>query len=83
MFLGGLSREEANKRFWCIDRNGLLVESMGGSLRHAQLAYARPDEEVKDWYRENPSIPNLSLMDGECSLYWSGRRNVLRPCHLV
>lgn len=63
MFLGGLTREEANKRFWCIDQNGLLVGSMGGSLRHAQLPYARPDEEVKDWIKENPSIPNLSLMD--------------------
>ncbi len=47
----------------CIDRNGLLVESMGGSLRHAQLSYARQDSETADWYRENASIPNLSLMD--------------------
>nr|XP_019047815.1 malate dehydrogenase (oxaloacetate-decarboxylating) [Kwoniella bestiolae CBS 10118]OCF26745.1 malate dehydrogenase (oxaloacetate-decarboxylating) [Kwoniella bestiolae CBS 10118] len=49
MILEGLTEEEACSRFWCVDRNGLLVESMGNNLRHAQLPYARPDEEVEHW----------------------------------
>lgn len=36
---------------------------MGGSLRHAQLQYARPDEEVKDWARENPDQDAIRLLD--------------------
>jgi malate dehydrogenase (oxaloacetate-decarboxylating) len=65
MILEGLTKEQAARRFYCVDRNGLLVESMGNALRHAQLAYARPDEEVKDWLRENPEQDALWLMDGE------------------
>ncbi|WWC97724.1 hypothetical protein V866_004609 [Kwoniella sp. B9012] len=49
MILEGLTEEEACRRFWCVDRNGLLVESMGNNLRHAQLPYARPDEETEHW----------------------------------
>jgi hypothetical protein len=41
---------------------------MGDALREAQAPYARPDGEMKEWYRENSSIPNLSLMDGELAL---------------
>lgn len=26
--IDGLSADEANQRFWCVDRNGLLVESV-------------------------------------------------------
>ncbi|WVQ93380.1 hypothetical protein IAU59_000449 [Kwoniella sp. CBS 9459] len=49
MILEGLDKHEAARRFWCVDRNGLLVESMGNGLRHAQLPYARPDAEVENW----------------------------------
>ncbi|WVR09208.1 hypothetical protein IAU60_006270 [Kwoniella sp. DSM 27419] len=49
MILEGLDKDEAARRFWCVDRNGLLVESMGNGLRHAQLPYARPDAEVENW----------------------------------
>lgn len=65
MILEGLTKEEAENRFYCVDRNGLLVESMGNGLRHAQMAYARPDEEVKDWERENKEQNALRLLDGE------------------
>lgn len=65
MILEGLSKEEASKRFYCVDRNGLLVESMGNGLRHAQMAYARDDEEVADWPRANPEQNALRLKDGE------------------
>ncbi|KAG7566970.1 hypothetical protein FFLO_01229 [Filobasidium floriforme] len=63
MLLEGITKEEANKRFWCIDRNGLLVESMGNSLRHAQLSYARPDEECVGWDTENPDQKGYYLQD--------------------
>lgn len=58
MILGGLSREEALKRFWCVDRQGLLLESQGNSLRHSQIAFARPDSDIADWKLENPELPN-------------------------
>ncbi len=66
--LEGLDKTEAARRFWCVDRNGLLVESMGTSLRHAQMAYARPDEEVKGWKRENEEQEALRLLDGKLRL---------------
>lgn len=63
VLIDGLTAEEANRRFWVVDRNGLLVESMGNSLRHSQLQYARPDDEVSDWPRQNPDQDALRLMD--------------------
>ncbi|ORY29162.1 putative malate dehydrogenase [Naematelia encephala] len=63
MILEGLTKEEAQSRFWCVDRNGLLVESMGNALRHAQMGYARRDEEVRDWERANPEQDAVRLID--------------------
>ncbi|NHC40885.1 NAD-dependent malic enzyme [Bacillus sp. MM2020_1] len=40
----GLSWESANRRFWCIDRNGLLADDMD-ELYDFQRPYARPAEE--------------------------------------
>ena len=65
MILDGLDKNEAARRFWCVDRNGLLVESMGNALRHAQMAYARPDEEVREWRRENEGQDAIRLLDGK------------------
>ncbi|MBV8150827.1 MAG: NAD-dependent malic enzyme [Candidatus Eremiobacteraeota bacterium] len=48
----GLTPEEAARRFWLVDREGLLVANMP-SLREFQRAYARPAEEVADWSRES------------------------------
>jgi len=70
MILEGLDKDEAARRFWCVDRNGLLVESMGNGLRHAQMAYARPDAEVADWPRENPEQSALRLLDGGFERTW-------------
>ena len=64
VILEGLDKTEAARRFWCVDRNGLLVESMGMGLRHAQMAFARPDEEVEGWERANPEQRALRLLDG-------------------
>ncbi|MGC2382061.1 MAG: malic enzyme-like NAD(P)-binding protein, partial [Nitrososphaeraceae archaeon] len=50
---GSLSREEATRRFWCVDINGLLTESMGNRLRDFQLPYARPDSKLSNWMQDD------------------------------
>ena len=44
----GLSKEDAAKRFWCVDRKGLLTTDMGDQLRDYQVTYARPAPQ-KGW----------------------------------
>jgi malate dehydrogenase (oxaloacetate-decarboxylating) len=44
----GLDDGEAARRFWCVDRQGLLVDDMG-DLRDFQQPYARPRAEVSGW----------------------------------
>jgi malate dehydrogenase (oxaloacetate-decarboxylating) len=51
MVKAGLPREEATRRFWCIDRPGLLTDDMEG-LRDFQRPYARPVAEVAGWERQ-------------------------------
>lgn len=48
----GLSKSDACRRIWCVDRQGLL--RAGGSTRlfAHQLPYARSEEESKLWKRE-------------------------------
>jgi malate dehydrogenase (oxaloacetate-decarboxylating) len=48
MVRDGLSAEEATRRFWCVDRQGLLVDDMD-DLRDFQTDYARPRSEVASW----------------------------------
>jgi malate dehydrogenase (oxaloacetate-decarboxylating) len=48
----GLSKKEAARRFWCVDRQGLLTSDMTGQLQDYQASYARPAEEVAGWKRE-------------------------------
>lgn len=45
----GLPVEEAARRFWCVDRQGLLTTHMGAQLQDHQAAYARPALESKSW----------------------------------
>ena len=45
----GLSKEDAARRFWCVDRQGLLTTEMAGQLRDYQVTYARPAAESKGW----------------------------------
>jgi malate dehydrogenase (oxaloacetate-decarboxylating) len=52
MVRGGLSTEEAAKRFWCVDREGLLTTGMDDQLRDYQVTYARPSAESKAWKHE-------------------------------
>jgi malate dehydrogenase (oxaloacetate-decarboxylating) len=44
----GLGADEATRRFWCVDRQGLLIDDMS-DLRDFQQPYARPRSEVSDW----------------------------------
>lgn len=51
MVSGGLSQEEANRRFWGIDRPGLLLQITEG-LRDFQKPFARPVKEVEGWNKD-------------------------------
>ncbi|HFK1546138.1 oxaloacetate-decarboxylating malate dehydrogenase [Bacillus albus] len=44
----GVSEEESYKRFWCIDRNGLVTDNME-DLLDFQMPYARKAAEVSEW----------------------------------
>jgi malate dehydrogenase (oxaloacetate-decarboxylating) len=48
MIADGLDEKEATRRFWCVDKQGLLVDDMT-DLRDFQRPYARPRSEVADW----------------------------------
>ena len=45
----GLSRDDAARRFWCVDRQGLLTADMADRLRDHQASYARPPAESTTW----------------------------------
>ncbi|HVS47230.1 MAG TPA: NAD-dependent malic enzyme [Verrucomicrobiae bacterium] len=51
MMSDGLAAEAAARRFWCVDRAGLLVDDMG-DLRDFQRQYARPAADVAGWQRD-------------------------------
>jgi len=63
VLLDEVPKEHANRQFWCVDRNGLLVQSMGQNLRPGQMEYARPDHEVYDWPHEVEEQDALRLID--------------------
>lgn len=48
----GLSKEDAARRFWCVDRQGLLTTEMTEHLLDSQLPYVRPSAETKSWRHE-------------------------------
>jgi malate dehydrogenase (oxaloacetate-decarboxylating) len=53
----GLTRQEAARRFWYVDRQGLLtVDNMAIELGEYQVPYARPVIESKGWRREGNGI---------------------------
>ncbi|KAI0082122.1 hypothetical protein K474DRAFT_1611883 [Panus rudis PR-1116 ss-1] len=47
--IDGVSREEANKQFWLLDKYGLIKESLGPEkIRDAVREFVRPDDEWVD-----------------------------------
>src|SRR6201995_1454589 len=57
----GLREEEATRRVWCVDRQGLLVDDMR-DLRDFQVAYARPRCELSKW-RTTSGDGSIGLAD--------------------
>jgi len=47
----GLTREEATRRFYAVDRAGLIIDDRAATLRDFQVPYARPAAEVANWTR--------------------------------
>jgi len=41
----GVSEEEANSKFYLIDKNGLIVKGFGDKIRHGLEPFARADDE--------------------------------------
>ncbi|GAA3594439.1 oxaloacetate-decarboxylating malate dehydrogenase [Nonomuraea rosea] len=50
MVRDGLDQEEAVRRIWAVDKQGLLIDDMP-DLRDFQALYARPSAEVSGWDR--------------------------------
>ncbi len=53
----GLTQEDASRRFWMVDTQGLLTDDMGDQLRDYQATYARPRVEVNRWKRNGLDGP--------------------------
>jgi len=58
MKLEGLTEEEARKRFWLLDRNGLLLED-SATLIKAQTPFARSRTEIANWKKEANGTASL------------------------
>jgi malate dehydrogenase (oxaloacetate-decarboxylating) len=50
----GLSKEDATRRFWLVDKQGLLTTDLAGQLHDYQATYARPATESKNWRHGQP-----------------------------
>ena len=57
----GLTPEEATRRFWCVDRHGLLTDDMP-DLRDFQRPYARPAAETTTWERDD-TLGGIALLE--------------------
>jgi len=58
----GLSEEEANKRFWMVDRNGLLTNDMT-DLIDFQKPYARDRSELSNWIKSGDTYDLLTVVN--------------------
>ena len=54
MIDAGLSEAEAYRRFYLVDRDGLLVEGMSG-LQSFQMPFAQRRDRLSDWKLETPA----------------------------
>lgn len=59
MVHSGMSKEEAIKRFWLIDRQGLL-QSNSSLLTPAQQVYARDPKECEHWAKDSNGLIDLA-----------------------
>jgi malate dehydrogenase (oxaloacetate-decarboxylating) len=57
----GVSQEEARKRFYGVDRYGLVTETTK-DLRPEQRVYARAEQEVQGWRQANGEISLLDVI---------------------
>lgn len=62
MLRQGLSEEDARKRFYLIDRQGVLVDDMKG-LTPFQKPYARSAEEIAQWDFEGDNADLLAVIN--------------------
>ena len=56
----GLSESEAHRRFYAVDKDGLLVEGMAG-IRPPQKPFAQPRSAISNWQMEHTD--RISLLD--------------------
>jgi malate dehydrogenase (oxaloacetate-decarboxylating) len=56
----GLSDEEARRRFYCLDRTGLIADDRIDSIRDFQRPYAHPQADVDGWSRTPEGGINLA-----------------------
>ncbi|HSM86963.1 MAG TPA: NAD-dependent malic enzyme, partial [Candidatus Limnocylindrales bacterium] len=64
MVAEGLSDREARRRFWIVNRGGLLLDSRT-DLSPDQRAFAQPDERVADWPRTQNGKTGLADVIGK------------------
>lgn len=64
MVAEGLSDREARRRFWIVNRGGLLLDSRT-DLSADQRAFAQPDESVADWPRTQNGKTGLADVIGK------------------
>ena len=57
----GVGEAEARSRFYAIDRYGLITKNTKG-MRPEQMAYARKEEEVRDWSQAGGEITLLDVV---------------------
>ena len=58
----GVSREEANSKFWLIDKHGLITESLGG-VQDDLKEFVRRVSEWKDLIGDETSRRDTGLLD--------------------
>ncbi len=54
MVRDGVKPQDAIKQFWCVDRDGLLVQGM--AMHGFQSTYARSQDEVRNWRQQDGGI---------------------------
>ncbi|MGA2454717.1 MAG: NAD-dependent malic enzyme [Solirubrobacteraceae bacterium] len=61
MIADGLAEDDATRRFYAVDKQGLLLDDMD-DLRDFQRAYAQPRAQISDWQTPNGDGP-LGLLE--------------------